>query len=181
MNLKMTNGILFIIGAIAPIAIYMGLGPDGADVIDNAAAEKIVFWIMLSLPVAFMMTADTMSGGSGHSYAKAGLLIMIISYAAGSVGDGIYVQNSEMGEALTSTFWPAMMMGFGITGIGYFVQKTFPTWLSGLMILIGLFGFVVIGIIGIDNEALEIPLWLGFTITNLSLGILTIRNNKNTK
>ena len=49
------------------------------------------------------------------------------------------------------------------------------------MILIGLFGFVVIGIIGIDNEALEIPLWLGFTITNLSLGILTIRNNKNTK
>ena len=43
------------------------------------------------------------------------------------------------------------------------------------MILVGIFGFVVIGVIGLDNEALEIPLWLGFTIINLSLGILTIR------
>ena len=175
MSTKTVNGILFIVGAIAPIAIYMGLGPDGGDVINMATAEKFAYWIMLSLPIAFMVTADTMSGGSGHSYAKAGLLIMIISYAAGSLGDGIAVQNSEMGEALQSTFWPAMMMGFGITGIGYFVQKTFPTWISGLMILVGLFGFVVIGVLGTDSEALELPLWLGFTITNLSLGILTIR------
>ena len=176
MSSKMTNGILFIIGAIAPIVVYLGLGPDGGDIIDVATAERIVFWIILSLPIAYMMTADTMSGGAGHGYAKAGLLILIISYTAGSVGDAIAAQNIELGEALQSTFWPALMMGLGITGMGYFVQKIFPTWLSVLMMLLGIFGFVVIGVIGItDNAVLETPLWLGFTLINISLGVLTIR------
>ena len=56
------------------------------------------------------------------------------------------------------------------------VQKIFPTWLSVLMMLLGIFGFVVIGVIGItDNAVLETPLWLGFTLINISLGVLTIR------
>ena len=77
---------------------------------------------------------------------------------------------------MVSTFWPAMMMGFGITGMGYYVQKTFPTWLSGLMMLLGVYGFVFLGIIGVEEDSiLELPLWLGFTITNVALGILTIR------
>ena len=68
------------------------------------------------------------------------------------------------------------MMGFGITGMGYYVQKTFPTWLSGLMMLLGVYGFVFLGIIGVEEDSiLELPLWLGFTITNVALGILTIR------
>ena len=178
MSTKMVNGILFIVGAIAPIVVYLGLGPDGGDIIDRATAEKIVFWIMLSLPIAYMMTADTMSGGSGHGYAKAGLLILIISYTAGSISDAI-AANSQMGDlgaGMVSTFWPAMMMGFGITGMGYYVQKTFPTWLSGLMMLLGVYGFVFLGIIGVEEDSiLELPLWLGFTITNVALGILTIR------
>jgi len=184
MNSKMTNGILFIVGALAPFIIYMGLGPDGADMLDVAGAEKWVFLFMLSIPIAFMMTADTMKGGSGHGYAKAGLIIIIIAYTGGSVGDAIGAQDEfkSLGSSLQATFWTAMLIGVGVTGIGYFVQKTFPSWLCGLMMLIGVYAFVVFGIMGIsDDDALSMPAWIGMMLSFLCLGILTIRNRNSKK
>jgi Zn-dependent protease with chaperone function len=184
MNIKMTNGILFIAGALAPFIIYMGLGPDGAGLFDTAAAERWVFWIMLSIPIAFMMTADTMKGGSGQVYAKAGLIIMIIGFAGGSVGDAIGAQEEfkNLGSAVQSTFWTAMLIGVGVTGIGYFVQKTFPSWLCGLMMLAGVYAFIMFGILDMsDEDAIAMPGWIAMMLSFLCLGILTIKNQNSKK
>ena len=68
MNLssQTTTGVLFIIAAIAPLVIYMGLGAEGGGVLDASLTEKLAVWVMFALPVAFMMTVDAMGGGSGH-------------------------------------------------------------------------------------------------------------------
>ena len=72
------TGILFIISAVTPLLFYLGLGPEGADIIDITMTEKLVTWIMLGLPIAFMMTLGTMKGGQGYEISKSGFIIMII-------------------------------------------------------------------------------------------------------
>ena len=37
---KMVNGILFIIAGLGPVAVYIGLGPDGTGILNNAQTEK---------------------------------------------------------------------------------------------------------------------------------------------
>ncbi len=177
MTSKMVNGLLFIIGGISPIVLYLGLGPEGTDIIDAKLTENLVFWIMLSIPIAFMMTASAMKDGEGQLYAKAGLLILVIAYAGGSVGDALGASgNEQLGEAITEPFWAGMMLGFTITGIGYYLQKNFPIWLSGLMAVAGIYGFIALAFIDLNaNEILEMPLWLSFTGVLILLGIFTIR------
>jgi drug/metabolite transporter (DMT)-like permease len=174
---KTMNGILFIIAGIAPLVIYIGLGPDGADIFDAKLTETLVFWIMLSAPIALMMTANTIKDGDGHGFVKAGLLIFIIAYTGGSVGDALSGSGmNEMGAAISEPFWAAMMLGFTVTAIGYYLQKKFPVWLSGLMAIAGIYGFIALGFIDLTaNEVLEMPLWIGFTLVLVLLGIFTIK------
>ena len=176
MTSKMVNGLLFISGGLAPIVLYLALGPEGADILDAKLTENLVFWIMLSIPIAFMMTASTMKDGPGSIYAKVGLLIFVIAYAGGSVGDAVFASgNEQLGEAIQDPFWAGMMLAFAITAVGYYLQKNFPVWLSGLMALAGVYGFIAIAFIDLNaNEALELHLWLGFTGILILLGVFTI-------
>ena len=71
-----------------------------------------------------------------------------------------------------------MMLGMAITGIGYYVQKIFPTWLSGILIAISVYAFIVVGIIGTSldpDSPLFMVAWLGFTVSLLLLGVFTLR------
>ena len=178
MTSKMLTGLLFIISGIAPLVIYLGLSPEGADIIDAKLTESLVFWIMLSAPIAFMMTSNTTKDGEGHGFIKAGLLIIIIAYTGGSVGDALRGSGmEEMADAISDPFWAAMMLGFTVTAVGYYLQKNFPVWLSGLMAIVGIYGFIALAFIDLNaNEALEMPLWLGFTGVFILLGIFTIRS-----
>jgi hypothetical protein len=78
MSSKTVNGVLFIIAGLAPLLIYLGLGPDGTGILDVNLTEKLAIWFTLSTPIALMMTVDAMKGGSGHGYAKAGFVIVVI-------------------------------------------------------------------------------------------------------
>ena len=78
MSTTRITGLLFIICAVTPLVFYLGLGPDGADILNITLTEKLVTRIMLGLPIAFMMTLGTMKGGQGYEIAKAGFLIMLI-------------------------------------------------------------------------------------------------------
>ena len=171
---KTINGILFIIAGLGPLIVYMGLGP--LDILSTKWTETLVFWLMLSAPIAFMMTASTIKDGEGYGFVKAGLLVMIIAYTGGSVGDALRGSGmDEMAEAISTPFWAAMMLGFSLTAVGYYLQKNFPVWLSGLMAIAGIYGFIAIGFLDLSaNEILELPLWIGFTGTLVLLGIFTI-------
>ena len=185
MSTTRITGLLFIICAVTPLVFYLGLGPDGADILNITLTEKLVTWIMLGLPIAFMMTLGTMKGGPGYEIAKAGFLIMVISLAVGIVGDSFNaVGTAEMdanGDAVGTFGWSSMMIAFTITGIGYFLHKSFPQWVSGLLVVIGVYGFILLGFLGSNEDipdVAELPLWLGFTAALLLLGIFTLIGKK---
>ena len=39
MNTKTVNGVLFIIAALAPLVLYLGLGPDGTGILEIELTE----------------------------------------------------------------------------------------------------------------------------------------------
>ena len=49
MKTNTVNGLLFIIAGLTPFIVYLGLGPDGAAILDQARAEQLFaylfFWI----------------------------------------------------------------------------------------------------------------------------------------
>jgi hypothetical protein len=179
MNTKTSTGVLFIIAAIVPIVIYLGLGPDGTGILEIGLTEKLATWFMFSAPIAVMMTKDAMKGGKGYGIAKAGFLILAIAWAAGMVADAFNgAEMTDNSDAVATLAWSSMMLGFFVSGIGYYVQKFFPIWVCGILCLVTAYAFVVMGFIDVtpDNEdVLLMPVWLGITLALLLLGIFRIR------
>jgi hypothetical protein len=180
---NMLTGILFIVGALAPLIIYIGLGPDGAGLLNSLWTEKLGSWILLVIPISLMRVKDSMSDGDGFPLVKIGFLIVVIAYAAGMVADSMATQPNDatfqaLDLAVGSIVWPAMFLGFAITGLGYYLQKEFHVAVSGIMILVSVYAFVVTGILALGDENMFIlPAYLGFTLINLLLGIFTIRKS----
>ena len=87
MTAKMVNGILFIIAGLGPIAVYIGLGETG--ILDSGHTEKIAAYLLLTIPLAFMMTRNV----EKNAFIDAGLLIIVVGLTAGIVSDAITVQN----------------------------------------------------------------------------------------
>ena len=87
MTAKTINGILFIVAGIAPLIIYLGLGPDGTGLLEVDLTEKLATWLMFSAPIAIMMTRDSIKGGEGYGLVNAGFLIFIIAWPVGIVAD----------------------------------------------------------------------------------------------
>ena len=179
MTAKTINGILFIVAGIAPLIIYLGLGPDGTGLLELDLTEKLATWLMFSAPIAIMMTRDSIKGGEGYGLVNAGFLIFVIAWPVGIVADAFNgALMEESADAIGAFGWSSMMLGFFISGIGYYVNKFFPIWLCGLLCLITAYGFIALGFINMtpDNEdALLLPLWLGFTLTIVLLGIFRMR------
>ena len=161
----------------------MGLGPDGAAVLNAQWAEKLGSWVLLIMPVAFMRLKDSMGDGDGIELIKIGFLILVICYAAGMVADSLATQPNDatfqaLDAAVGGIVWPAMFIAFAITGLGYYLQKAFPAAVSLLMLVVGIYSFVVMGILEITDESILIlPAWLGFSVVLLLLGIFTIRKS----
>jgi|TARA_B100001971_G_C17694717_1_gene288732 FtsH-binding integral membrane protein len=80
-------------------------------------------------------------------------------------------------DAIAPAVWSSMALGLVVTGIGYYIQKFFPIWLSGLMLVVSIFAFIVLGFVEEtpSTEILLYPLWLGFSLTLVLLGTFTIR------
>ena len=180
MTAKMTNGILFIIAGLGPMAVYLGLGPDGTGILDKAHTEKFAAYTLLAFPLAFMMTRNVVR----NTFIDAGLLIVVIGLSMGLVSDAINsaevsTESELIASAIGWTAWSSMFLGIFITGIGYLRTNLFPQWLSGLLSVASLGAFAFLAILSAEqiksNEEILIPLWMGVSVVLVILGIFTIR------
>ena len=180
MTTKMVNGILFVIAGLGPVAVYLGLGPDGTGILDNATTEKLATYVLVALPLAFMMTRNI----KRNPFMDAGFLIIVVAWSAGIVSDAITgaelsAESTSIGEAIAPTAWSLMFLGIFITGIGYIRTNLFPQWLSGLLSVASLGAFAFLAISSAEqiksNEEILIPLWMGVSLVLVILGIFTIR------
>ena len=55
MNTNTANGLLFIVAGLTPFIVYLGLGPEGAGILNEARAEQLFAYLFFSLPIAIMM------------------------------------------------------------------------------------------------------------------------------
>ena len=180
---KMINGILFIIAGLGPMAVYLGLGPDGTGILDKLQTEKIVAYILLTIPLAFMMTRNV----ERNTFIDAGLLIIVVALSAGIVSDAITgaklsAESNSIGQAIAPTAWSLMFLGIFITGIGYLRTNLFPQWLSGLLSVTSLVAFAVLAILSAEqlsnNENIVGPLWMSVSLVLVILGIFTMRRSE---
>ena len=180
MTAKMTNGILFIIAGLGPMAVYLGLGPDGTGILDKAHTEKFAAYTLLAFPLAFMMTRNVVR----NTFIDAGLLIVVIGLSMGLVSDAINsaevsTESESIASAIGWTAWSSMFLGIFITGIGYLRTNLFPKWLSGLLAVASLATFAVLAILSAEqfsnNENIVGPLWMAVSLVLVILGIFTVR------
>ena len=176
---KMVNGILFIIAGLGPVAVYIGLGPDGTGILNNAQTEKIAAYILFTIPLAFMMTRNV----ERNNFIDAGFLIIVVAWSAGIVSDAITgaelsAESDAIGKAIAPTAWSSMFLGIFITGIGYFRSNLFPQWLSGLLSIASLVAFASMAIMSSEqisnNENIVAPLWMSVMIVLVIVGIFTM-------
>ena len=45
MNINTANGLLFVLAGLTPFIVYLGLGPDGTAVLDQARAEQLFAYL----------------------------------------------------------------------------------------------------------------------------------------
>ena len=181
MTAKMVNGILFIIAGLGPMAVYLGLGPDGTGILDKAHTEKIAAYTLLTFPLAFMMTRNVVR----NTFIDAGLLIIVVGLSMGLVSDAINsaelsAGSDSIGEAVAWTGWSIMYLGISITGIGYLRTNLFPNWLSGLLSLTSFVMFAFLAIsspeqLSNNGDNIVPPLWMINSLVLVILGIFTIR------
>ena len=171
------TGLLFVIGAVSPVLFYIVLSPDGLDVITTQQSELIASWLLLSVPIAYMRTTNTITAGTGKEMAQIGVLITVIAYGGGMVADAYGAAGDNAAQdTIGQLLWSTMFIGTFFMGLGYYLVKFFPTILSVLLSIVGVFGFLAIGIGGTGDEnslmMVVFPLWI---LTMLAMGIVTLR------
>ena len=175
---KMVNGILFIIAGLGPLLVYMALGETG--ILDKGHTEKIAAYVLLTIPLAFMMTRNV----ERNTFIDAGLLIIVVGLTAGIVSDAITSaelgsESDSIGNAIGVTAWSSMYLGIFITGIGYLRTKLFPKWLSGLLSVASLVFVAFMTVLSTEqvsnNENIVGPLWMIVSLVLVILGIFTMR------
>ena len=176
---KMVNGILFIIAGLGPIAVYLGLGETG--ILDSGHTEKIAAYLLLTIPLAFMMTRNV----ERNAFIDAGLVIIVVGLSMGLVADAINgtelsAESDSIGEAITWTAWSIMYLGIFITGIGYLRTNLFPKWLSGLLSVASFVMFAFCAVLNGEQlsnygENIVPPLWMINSLVLVILGIFTMR------
>ena len=181
MTQKMVNGILFIIAGLGPVAVYIGLGPDGTGILDKAHTEKIAAYVLLTFPLAFMMTRNVVR----NALIDAGLLILIIALSVGIVSDAISsaelsAESDSIAEAIAWTAWGSMYLGIFLTGIGYLRTNLFPKWLSGSLSVAAFVLFASLAVLNteqLSNNGGNIvpPLWTITSVVLVIMGIFTMR------
>ena len=178
MTAKMVNGILFIIAGLGPIAVYIGLGETG--ILDSGHTEKIAAYLLLTIPLAFMMTRNV----EKNAFIDAGFLIIVVGLTAGIVSDAIgsaelSAESDAMSSAIAATAWSSMYLGIFITGIGYLRTNLFPQWLSGLLSVTSLVFFAFMAVLSSEqvsnNENIVGPLWMIVSLVLVIVGIFTMR------
>ena len=133
MNINTANSLLFVTAGLTPFIVYLGLGPDGAGILDQARAEQFFAYLFFSLPIAILMTRRI----EKNYFIDGGLIIIVASMSMSMAADAFRAAAnlSDVANAIAVTAYSSTILGVSISGIGFFRTTIFPNWLSGLLIL----------------------------------------------
>jgi len=200
MRSKTQTGLLLVLGTIALIIGWMGLYP--ADGTESAAvqAKKIMADPTIAKVAVLLgyggMTAVLMgmfnitrgmvtAAGKGSSYANIVFILVAALISASIIALGLELGVTETtsvatGEilmsisiALASSIQITLGLTLALLGIGIALDKNLHIAVGVLAILTGA-AFLISSFV--DGVALDFVGWIGFMITSLVLGILTIRS-----
>ena len=219
MSLRTLTGLLLIIGPIAMIVGFSGwivlVGSvdfsDTAAVIqalgENASALKpfaLVGTVGLLLALAGIGgIKSSMEGGSGHSIAGLGFLLMVIGLAGSVAETGFTLGSADASskaaaagaagaaesaasasavasslyaasQAAGATFTALAFLGYGIIGCGILIQKNFHTVIGVLIIVAGIVG-VIVSSVDYQSTLMFIP-YVAYLILTLAMGVITVRS-----
>ena len=157
----------------------------------------------LSIIAGLAGVKSSMDGGSGHSIAGVGVLLLVIGAAGGVIEAGLQLATGEAGSqaaqaaaagaaesaaTLSSVAAAAyaassgigaittafVMLGFGIIGAGILVQKNFHTAIGALIVVVGIIGTIVAAV-DYTNQ-LMFGVYILFMLLCVAMGIITLRS-----
>ena len=157
----------------------------------------------LSIIAGLAGVKSSMDGGSGHSIAGVGVLLLVIGAAGGVIEAGLQLATGEAGSqaaqaaaagaaesaaTLSSVAAAAyaassgigaittafVMLGFGIIGAGILVQKNFHTAIGALIVVVGIIGTIVAAV-DYTNQ-LMFGVYILFMLLSVAMGIITLRS-----
>ena len=176
MKTNTVNGLLFIIAGLTPFIVYLGLGPDGAAVLDQARAEQLFAYLFFALPIAIMMSRRI----EKNYFMDGGLIIIVASMSMAMSADAFRATANltDVANAVAVTAYSSTILGVTICGIGIFRTTIFPKWLSGLLTLVTAIGFILLATSepsAIQTSVIILPFLLAFHVLLIVLGIFMYR------
>ena len=179
MSTNTANGLLFIIAGLTPFIVYLGLGPDGTAVLDQARAEQLFAYLFFSLPIAIMMLRRI----EKNYFIDSGLLVVVASSSMAMAADAFRAAPSltDVSNAIAVTAYSSTILGASIFGAGIFKTTIYPKWLSGLFTIVTAIGFVLLATSepsAIQTSTVILPFLLSFHVILILLGIYMLRRTE---
>ena len=176
MSTNTANAMLFIVAGLTPFIVYLGLGPDGAAILDQARAEQLFAYLFFSLPIAIMMLRRI----EKNYLIDGGLVIIVASMSIAMAADAFRAAANltDVANAIAVTAYSSTILGVSICGIGIFRTTIFPKWLSGLLTLVTAIGFILLATSepsAIQTSFVILPFLLAFHVILIVLGIFMYR------
>ena len=178
MKTNTVNGLLFIIAGLTPFIVYLGLGPDGAAILDQARAEQLFAYLFFALPIAILMARRI----EKNYFIDGGLIIIVASMSLAMAADAFRAAANLTGvaNAIAVTAYSSTILGVSISGIGFFRATIFPKWLSGLLTVVTAIGFILLATSepsAIQTSVIILPFLLAFHVILIVLGVFMFRRN----
>ena len=178
MNTNTANGLLFIVAGLTPFIVYLGLGPEGAGILNEARAEQLFAYLFFSLPIAIMMARRI----EKNYFIDGGLIIIVASMSMAMVADALRATPNltEMAHVVAVTAYSSTILGVSVCGVGYLKTDIFPKWLSGLFTVVTAIGFILLATSepsAIETSMIILPFLLSFHVILIVLGIFMIRRS----
>ena len=201
MGSKTQTGLLLIVGSIVSLVGWMGLYPaDGTesaaeqakDIMADPDVAKIGIILgyggMGAVFIGLFNIARGMAaaGGKGSSYGNV-VFILSVTLLAGLIASaGLELGTTEatsaaggvtlmgVAVALGSSFQIVFGLTLALLGIGIVLDKNFHIVVGAMALIAG--GVLLVGSF-VEVDALDIVGWIGFTLTTLALGGLTLKSN----
>ena len=178
MKTNTVNGLLFIIAGLTPFIVYLGLGPDGAAILDQARAEQLFAYLFFALPIAIMMSRRI----EKNYFIDGGLIIILASMSLAMAADAFRAAANlnDVANAIAVTAYSSTILGVSISGIGFFRTTIFPKWLSGLLTVVTAIGFILLATSepsALQTSVIILPFLLAFHVILIVLGVFMFRRN----
>jgi hypothetical protein len=205
MGSKLQTGLLLTLGPIVALIGWMGLYPAGNETSTVVMAQKIMddpvmaqmgitlgYGGMIALAMGLFFTSRGIAtgDGSGRSYTNISQVlfvtiipIMLMSAGfefanteAATIAEGALMQNLAL--ATSSSFGLAVGLGVLLLGVAIVLEKIQHIIVGMALSLVGII-LPISSLIGENGDVLQMVGWMGYMATGLILGVLTIRDSRN--